>query len=302
MQPWVLNRHAIVLFLALPALLLLRGADGGGAERGGALAPVIFSLVLSVGAVGFLPSMLMLLFGVLLDTGEPGRGRTIAGYVLQGLAVALLLVGSAPALLSGWPAAHLALAQLGIAACAAGLLLEMLLPFRWLRQAVSLHAAGDLLFLAGVALALADRSARPGAAGWIFVAFAVGLSGFAAVQNLGLQVTRLGDPRAGWRFAVLQLGPEAVRLRTPSGEVRIGLQHIEAARELDSRHLVLVLPSPLPRELQGAGLPLEELRATFAAEPAPSPPERYALILHEQELGRTVGEAVQVLPHHASEP
>jgi len=84
---------------------------------------------------------------------------------------------------------------------------------------------------------------------------------------------------------------QALRLGTPAGEVSIGWSDIQAVRRLDRRQLVLVLPSPLPELLAKTDLPLEELRTNPGIVDPNVAPERFGLILHEQELGLPLADA-----------
>ncbi|MFZ5472075.1 MAG: hypothetical protein ACOZIN_21810 [Myxococcota bacterium] len=275
----MLNRHAIVLYLGLAALLLLRAPPGGSLATLGA-------------------AFIVLVGGLLLDAGEPGSPRTAAAHLLQATAVVMLLFTAVRHLvIDGTSSLHLVLAEGGIAVASLGVLLEMRLSYAALRKGVAVQAAGDGLYLAAVGVSLVGRTETPSTIGWVFIAIAGLLGLYAAVTNLLLQFGRLKNPQAGWRFRVLELNETALRLKTPGGESRIELRHIESVKRLDERHLLLVLPSPLPPELKTSGLPFEELRE--GAEPVISetapPPARYGFILHEQELGRALTDAEAVL-------
>ena len=67
--------------------------------------------------------------------------------------------------------------------------------------------------------------------------------------------------------------------------------NLGAVQRIDGRHLILVLPSPLPPELASSGLPLDELRRRTPLAQEGSPPDQYGLILHEQEIGFALPEA-----------
>ena len=163
---------------------------------------------------------------------------------------------------------------------------------------------GDALFCAGVVAALVGRTLQPSTLGWVFIAMAGLLSLYAAVSNVALQLSRLRDPQAGWRFRVLGETEAGLNLKTPGSQLQIGWRHVEAVKELDARHLLLVLPSPLPLELRAAGLPLEDLRESAEAlvpELAP-PPEKFGFVLHEQELGRPICEAARSMSQRIVAP
>jgi len=266
----VLNRHAIVLFLGLAAIV--------------SLVPVP-AATYSLAAAGFLLGLL----GLLLDLGQPGA-RAKAAHMLQALGIALL---TADAIGSARWSLPVAIAELGIALAIMGVLFEMIVGFGALRVGVAIQALGDVLYVLAFALAVLRKARAPSAGGWVFIALAGSLSGFAAVYNLRLQVQRLGNPTAGWRFGVSSVDETGIRVRTPAGETRIAWQHVKGVERLDGRHLILILPSPLPRELQENNLPLEELRQE-SAEVIPDGsalPDRYGFILHEQELGRSLPDA-----------
>lgn len=263
----MLNRHAIVLFLGWVAVSLLCPVPGQ------SLAPL--------GAW-----FLVLLAGLLLDDGHPGRRADLA-HLLQLAGVLLLSAGlwvsHAPAPL---------LAGGGISLGVLGLLAEMRLPYRSLRLAVALHALGDLMFLGGLALAFLWRTQVPGPAGWIFLGIASGVAAYAAVANLALQMARLRNVQAGWRFKLLGVDGDGVHLKTPKGVARIDWQWVTASKRLDDRHVLLVLPAPLPTALESSELPLEELRTSAEpVAPGAPPPEALGLVLHEQELGRALPDA-----------
>ncbi len=233
-----------------------------------------------------------LVIGLLLDAGQPGSPRTSAAHLLQAVGVALLAYDAALLIGAGRAAVHLALAELGIALAVLGVLIEMRVGYRSLKISIAVQALGDGLFLAGAAVAVAAADQRPSTAGWVFIGLAGLLSLYAAISNLVLQLGRLRNPQAGWRYRVLGIDDAGLRLKTPGAEARIAWGQIEAIKQLDA-HLLLVLPSPLPPELKASGLPFEELRTgeeALVPETAP-PPEKYGFILHEQELGRALPEA-----------
>ncbi len=289
----MLNRHAIVLFLGLAAMLPLRGVPEDVAFESGSLRE-LFSTWRSVRFFGLLPALVTLLLGLLLDTGEPARPRTRLGHLLQLGGIALLAIEAVPDFVAGWSGLHLALGELGIALAAAGVLAEMYVPLSRLKAAAAVQVVGDVAFLAGLAVAFFDRLEQPRVVGWVFVALFGGLSVYAAVRNVALQLGRMRDPQHGWRFRVLEVTPEGIRLRTPGGEQQIPRRHVEAVTRLDARHLLLVLPSPLPPELEKSDLPFEELRQSADALHQGTP-DRYGFILHEQELGRAVDDAERAL-------
>lgn len=266
----VLNRHAIVLFLGLAAIV--------------SLVPVP-AATYSLAAAGFLLGLL----GLLLDPGQPGA-RAKAAHLLQASGIALL---TADAIGSARWSLPVAIAELGIALAILGVLFEMIVGFGALRLGIAIQALGDVLYVLAFALAVLRRTRMPSGGGWVFIALAGSLSVFAAVYNLRLQMQRLRNPNAGWRFGVASVDDAGIGIRTPRGETRIAWQHVKAVERLDGRHLILILPSPLPRELQGSDLPFEELRQG-AAEVIPAEsalPDRYGFILHEQELGRPLPDA-----------
>lgn len=267
----MLNRHAIVLNLGLGVVFVLVGAPEIGLSWMGLA--VLASVV-----------------GLLLDDGLSPR-RVTVGHVLQLYAAAVLAFAAVRQLVNGvdWP---LPLAELGISFALLGLLLEMRLPYARLRLAVAVHGLGDALFVAGFVGGVVGRHLAPSLVGWVGIAIAGLVSCYAALVNLGLQASRLRDRKAGWRYRVLEVGADGLTLKTLDGSVMVQWTHVQGLRPLDARHLVMVLPSPLPPELVRAELPVEELRESEEPPGAePSPPARYALVLHEQELGAPIPDA-----------
>ena len=263
----MLNRHAIVLFLGSAAILTLVP-----------IPPAAYALT------GI--SDLVMLIGLLLDVEHPGL-RAAGARLLQAAGVALALAAAATAARSP----PFALAQAGIALAVLGVLAEMLTAYGALRFAISAQAAGDAFYIIGFAIALVVRARPPSSQGWVFIALTGALSVFAAAYNLQLQVRRLCNLQAGWRFRVLSAAP-ILRLRTPSGEAQISWSDVRAVQRLDRRRLLLVLPAPLPPELAGSGLPFDELTRAYApSDPAKSEPEQYGFVLHEQEIGRALPRA-----------
>ncbi len=278
----MLNRHATVLFLGIAALWLLRQGDVGPS---------------GVLATGFL----LALIGLLLDQNDRRDSfRSIAAHGLQATAAAMLFYDAAWLVSAG--AVHLALGELAIVLVLVGLLIEMRMPYRWLKTAIATQALGDVLFLAGAGVAVVGRSGRQSVVGWVFIGIAGALGLYAAISNLALQVARLRNRQAGWRFRVLSVDDAGIQVKTPQGQAQIPWRVVEAVQRLDDRQVLLVLPSPLPPELKGAGLPLEELR--IDAEPLVGehvpPPDRYGLVLHEQELGQPVDDAQSLLAGYLS--
>jgi hypothetical protein len=276
----VLNRHAIVLFLGNAAMLLVH--------------PPPTRAIVPLGGW-----FLLLLVGLLLDNGEP-RPRTSLGHLLQLGGVLALAVDVALLLPEGQQVLPLALGEIGISLAAVGVLVEMRAPYSALRAAVAIQVVGDLSFVVAFALCLLERTLTPSVPGWIFVGIAGVVSLYAAVSNVVLQLARLRNPQAGWRFRVLEVGDQDLLLKTPDGTARVRWNDIRALKALDARRVLLVLPSPLPDALARAGLPLEELRQSAEAPPpgeAP-PPDAFGLVLHEQELGRPAAEAERLLAAH----
>lgn len=269
----MLNRHAIVLTLGLGVVFVLVGAP-------------------EVGLSWMGPGLLGALVGLLLDDGLSPR-RVLLGHLfaLYGGAV---LVFAAVRQLSGGVGWALPVTELGIAAALFGVLLEMRLPYARLRAAVAVHALGDALFVAGFLGGVLGRELHPSLVGWVGTGIAGAVSLYAAVVNLGLQLFRLRDVRAGWRYRVLEVGADGLTLKTLKGPVVVPWSIVQGMHALDARHLAVVLPSPLPPDLEKASLPVEELRES-GAEPAPGAPAalpaKYALVLHEQELGATIPDA-----------
>jgi len=214
------------------------------------------------------------------------------------LGATVLLGGVVRSAAAGNSATHFALAQLGIGLTVAGLVLELELPYPRLKTAIVVQAFGDLLYLGAFASAISGRTQRPSAAGWVFIILIGALAIYAAFSNLVLQLKRLSNPQAGWRFRVVGQDERALRLVTPSGEIGIHWSEIEGVKRLNGRQLLLVLPSPLPEPLAGKGLPVEELRAEPSIVDPRIPPERYGLILHEQEIGLPLTDAESRLRAH----
>lgn len=280
-SPSLLNRHALVLVLGIAAWVLLR-----------AVPPSAYGLL---GA-----AFLCLAIGLLLDSGIPEGPRTVAAHLLQAVGASLLVVSAALLGALGTAGIHLALVEVGIALVAFGVLAEMRVDYAKLKAAVLLQVVGDLCYLAGAATAFWFRKGTPSTSGWVFIALAGLLGVYAAGANLALQIGRLRNLQAGWRFRVLGMDEGSLRLKTPGSEARIPWRHVEAVKKLDARHLLLVLPAPLPGELQATGLPFEELRTNAEAlvpETAP-PPDRYGFVLHEQELGMPLSQAEATLRTH----
>lgn len=266
----MLNRHAIVLTLGLGVVFVLVGAP-------------------EVGLSWMGPGLLGALVGLLLDDGLSPR-RVLLGHLFELYGGAVLAFAALRQLMAGvgWA---LPLTELGIGLALFGVLLEMRLPYAWLRAAVAVHALGDALFVAGFLKGVLGRELHPSLVGWVGVGIAGAVSLYAAVVNLGLQVFRLKDVRTGWRYRVLEVGVDGLALKTLKGSVVVPWSAVQGMHALDTRHLAVVLPSPLPPDIEKAGLPVEELRDSDA-EPAPGAPQaapvKYALVLHEQELGSTI--------------
>jgi hypothetical protein len=276
----MLNRHAIVLFLGNAAMLLLH--------------PPPTQAVAPLGGW-----FLLLLVGLLLDTGEVGprttlaHGLQLAGIVLLGVDVALLVP-------EGRTTLPVILGELGISLAALGVLVEMRAPYGALRAGVTAQVLGDGLFTGAFVLALLHRPVPPSTTGWVFIGIAGLVSLYAALSNLALQVARLVNPQAGWRFKVTALADDALTLKTPHGVATVEWKHVRALKRLDARHVLLVLPSPLPPEIARVGLPLEELRQSAEAPPpgVAVPPDAFGFVLHEQELGQPLEAAERLLEAH----
>ncbi len=266
----MLNRHAIVLFLGLAAILSLLPSPAA---------------TYGLTAGGFL----VVLIGLLWDPGEPGA-RAKAAHAIQALGIAAVMVDAVGTVASSPPAA---LAELGIALAVLGVLFEMIVGYGALRLGIAIQGLGDALYALAFALAVLRRTHAPSASGWVFIALAGALSLFAALYNLRLQIQRLRHPTAGWRYRVVSVDSSGLRLKTPAGEAGIAWEHVRAVERLDGRHLILIFPSPLPAELQRTQLPFEQLRhsAPDAGPPEASVPDRYGFILHEQEVGRSLPDA-----------
>jgi hypothetical protein len=269
----VLNRHAIVLALGLGVVFVLVGAP-------------------EVGLSWMGPGLLGALLGLLLDDGLSPR-RMALGHLVELYGGAVLAFAAVRQLLAGvgWA---LPTTELGISLALFGVLLEMRLPYARLRVAVAVHALGDVLFVAGFLGGVLGRELHPSLVGWVGILIAAAVSLYAAVVNLGLQLFRLRDVRTGWRYRVLEAGVDGLKLKTLQGSVLVPWGVVQGMHALDARHLAVVLPSPLPAEIAQAGLPVEELRESeveLAPGAPPVAPEKYALVLHEQELGSTIPEA-----------
>jgi hypothetical protein len=259
----LLNRHAIVLLFGMTALFLLRGFPPSFTVWGAAFAAAVA--------------------GLFLDSGRQEDFRSQLGQLLQALAMVALAVEGILWSQLGWGSAHLWLSSFGVSLCLLGLLLEMRTDYRWLRFSVCIHAAGDALFLLAAAVGFLGREGVPSASGWVFIALAGGLGVYAASVNLALQLSRALNLKAGWRLRVFSWGREELVLSRGKSKISVPWAQVEAVTSLDGRHLVLVLPSPPPVALVEGGLPLDELRADEV-----SPPQKYGLTLHEQEVGMPV--------------
>jgi hypothetical protein len=238
------------------------------------------------------PGLLGALVGLLLDDGLSPR-RVMLGHLSELYGGAVLALAAVRQLWAGvgWA---LPATELGIALALFGVLLEMRLPYARLRVAVAVHALGDVLFVAGFGGGVLGRQLHPSLVGWVGIAIAAAVSLYAALVNLGLQAFRLKDVRAGWRYRVLEVGADGLTLKALKGSVRVPWNAVQGMHALDARHLALVLPSPLPEEIERAGLPVEELRESdeeLAPGTPAAAPVKYALVLHEQELGATIPDA-----------
>jgi hypothetical protein len=270
----VLNRHPIVLFLGTAALL--------------SLAPLPARVYTLTGA-----AFLLILVGLLLDPGLPGARASI-GHLLQ--AVGVVFAWADVASSAAWSLSF-ALAQAGVALAVMGILFEMRVGFGAVRLAIGLQACGDALYVAGFAAAVIARAKTPSGVGWAYLSLSGAVSLFAAFYNLSLQIRRLADLQTGWRYRVRRLDASGLSLKTPAGETRIDWGWVSAVQRLDGRHLIIVLPSPLPFELASSGLPLDELRRGSEVKGAEEgvAPEQYGLILHEQEIGRALPDAEKAI-------
>lgn len=263
----MLNRHAIVLFLGSAAILTLAPAS-----------PLAYELTAL--------SDLLIVAGLLLDV-DYRSPRAGAARLLQAAGVLLALAAAGAAAASS-PA--LALAEAGIALAVLGVLLEMMMGYGALKAAVAAQAFGDAVYAAGFAWALAARGRAPSLRGWVFIALAGAISLLAAAYNLQLQLRRLRNLQAGWRFRVLSAEAPGLRLATPTGEAEIAWTDVRAVERLDGRHLALFLPNPLPPRLAFSGLPIDELKRVAGS---PMQTHELAFILHEQEIGWALPRAEQ---------
>lgn len=276
----MLNRHAIVLLVGNAALSLLRPYPAA-----------------SYGLLG--AGLLLVGVALLLDNGEPGL-RSRMTHAMGLIGGATLLVAVVRSFTEGQLPLHFLLAQLGVCLAVIGLILELELAYRHLRAAVAIQTLGDAFYLGAFGSAILGRAQAPSRAGWIFIGLIGSLAVYAALSNLVLQLKRLKNPQAGWRFRVIGEDAQALRLATPAGEVGIDWSDIQAVRRLDRRQLVLVLPSPLPPFLASKALPLEELRSDPGIVDPNVAPDRYGLILHEQEIGLPLADAEAGLGVHLS--
>ncbi len=266
----MLNRHAIVLFLGSAAILTLAPASTAAYE--------LTAL-----------SDLLILVGLLLDV-DYAAARAAAARILQAVGVVLAFAAGLAAAPSS---AALALAEAGIALAVLGVLLEMVVGYGALRAAVASQALGDAVYIAGFAWAIAIRGRAPSLRGWVFIALVGAISVLAAAYNLQLQLRRLRNLQAGWRYRVLAANGALLRLSTPAGEAQIAWSDVRAVERLDGRHLALLLPTPLPPQLAQSGLPLDELKRIEPAAPVSQEPNQFAVILHEQEIGCALPQAEQ---------
>ncbi|HEX4803279.1 MAG TPA: hypothetical protein VFV14_07190 [Myxococcaceae bacterium] len=266
----MLNRHAIVLFLGSAAILTVAPASRAAYE--------LTAL-----------SDLLILVGLLLDV-DYASTRAAAARVLQAVGV-VLAFGAAVAAAPSSPA--LALAEAGIALAVLGVLLEMVVGYGALRAAVASQGLGDALYIAGFTWAIAIRGRAPSLRGWVFIALVGAISVFAAAYNLQLQLRRLRNLQAGWRYRVLSASGPLLRLGTPSGEAQIPWSDVRAVERFDGRHLALFLPNPLPTQLVHSALPVDELKRREPARSESPEPVQFAVILHEQEIGRALPQAEQ---------
>jgi len=274
----LLNRHAIVLLVGNASLTLLRPFPPA-----------------SYGILG--AGLLLVGLALLLDNGEPGV-RSHLSHAMALLGATVLLGAVVRSLAAGSSTTHFALAQIGICLAVVGLVLELELPYLQLKTAIAVQGLGDLLYLGAFASGISQRTQTPSTTGWVFILLIGALGIYAAFSNLVLQLKRLRNPQAGWRFRVIGQDERALRLVTPSGEIGIHWSEIEGVRRLNGRQLLLVLPSPLPELLADKGLPVEELHTEPGIVDPRIPPERYGLILHEQEIGLSLSDAESRLGAH----
>ena len=264
----MLNRHAIVLFLGSAAILTVAPASRAAYELSAL-------------------SDLLILVGLLLDV-DYSSIKAAAARVLQAVGVVL---GFAAAVAAAPSSPALALAEAGIAFAVLGVLLEMVMGYGALRAAVASQGLGDAVYIAGFTWAIAIRGQAPSLRGWVFIALVGAISVFAAAYNLQLQLRRLRNLQAGWRYRVLSAGGPLLRLGTPSGEAQIPWSDVRAVERFDGRHLALFLPNPLPTQLADSALPVDELKRREPASRESLEPVQFAVILHEQEIGRALPQA-----------